>query len=141
MHLQVYLNFDGNCREALEFYKDVFKTDEPYIMTYGQQPPDPDWEVPAEMKDKIMHARLNLAGTTLMLSDIWPGMPFIVGNNVSLTIVDKDKDEIKRIYDALKEGGRVQMELQETFWSEAYANLTDKFGIEWQVSHDSGREY
>ncbi len=141
MELQVYLNFDGNCRQALEFYSKVFKTEISYIMTFGEQPPDPEWEIPEEVKDKIMHARLNLADTTVMFSDVFPGMPFTLGNNVTLTIVDKDKDEIKRLYKELAEGGTIQMELQETFWSEAYAGFTDKFGVEWQLSHDNGTVY
>ena len=73
-----------------------------------------------------------------MFSDNFPGMPFIVGNNISLTIVSDNLDEIKSFFNQLKEGGNVGMELQETFWSKCYGNVTDKFGIQWQLSYGDG---
>jgi PhnB protein len=60
-----------------------------------------------------------------------------MGNNVSLTVVSSDLAEVQRLYDRLKEGGSVEMELQETFWSKAYASVTDRFGIPWQLDLDS----
>ncbi|AEF93393.1 glyoxalase family protein [Desulfotomaculum nigrificans CO-1-SRB] len=137
MAVEVYLNFNGNCREALEFYAEVFETEQPQIMTYGQMPPDPEFTLPEEAKNLVMHARLNINGSTVMFSDVLPGMPFVVGNNISLTIASKNMDEIKSIFSKLKKGGTVGMDLQETFWSKCYGNLTDKFGIGWQVNYDS----
>ena len=63
------------------------------------------------------------------------------GNNVSLAVVSTDKNEVVSLYNALKEGGTVGMELQETFWSKAYGSLRDKYGIEWQFSLDSGETF
>lgn len=136
--VEVYLNFNGNCREAVEFYANVFGTEQPQIMTFGDTPPDPNFTLPEEAKNLVMHARLTINGSTVMFSDVFPGMPFVVGNNISLTIGSKNIEEIKSLFHKLKEGGKVGMELQETFWSKCYGNLTDKFGIGWQLNYDSG---
>jgi len=72
-----------------------------------------------------------------MFSDTPPGMPYVLGNNISLTIVSKDMDEIKSLFANLKEGGTVMMDLQETFWSKCYGYITDKFGIQWQFSYEN----
>ena len=76
-----------------------------------------------------------------MFSDVFPGMELKVGNNVSLTVVSTNRDEILNWFNRLKEGGTVQMDLQETFWSKLYGNLRDKYGIEWQFSLDSGETF
>lgn len=140
MAVDVYLNFNGNCREAAEFYAEVFETEKPEIMTFGEAPQHPDYQLPEEAKDLVMHTRLNISGSNVMFSDVFPGHPFIAGNNISLAFVSKDMDEIKSVFDKLSEGGTVVMELQETFWSKSYGSLKDKLGIEWQFSHDDGRE-
>ena len=141
MPVELYFNFDGNCREAVEFYAKVFKTEEPQIMTFGDAPPDPNFTIPAEAQHLVMHTNINIAGSRIMFSDTWPGSPFITGNNISPTIVSKDEEFIRSSFEGLKEGGTVSMELQETFWSKCYGAVKDKFGIEWQVSLDSGEQF
>ena len=138
MSVDVYLNFNGNCREAAEFYAEVFGTEKPQIMTFGETPPDPSFTLPEEAKNLVMHTRLNISGSNVMFSDVFPGMPFVQGNNVTLSIVTENLDEIKTWFNKLKEGGKVKMDLQETFWSKCYGNLTDKFGIEWQFNYGTG---
>ncbi|WP_410511909.1 VOC family protein [Paenibacillus sp. BR2-3] len=138
MAVDVYLNFNGNCREAVEFYAEVFETEEPKIMTFGDQPPNPNFVVPEAAKDLVMHSQLHIKGTTIMFSDVFPGMPFVAGNNISLVVVSKDIEEIKSLFNKLKVGGTVGMELQETFWSKCYGMLTDKLGIGWQLNYESG---
>lgn len=137
MGINVYINFDGNCKEALEFYKKAFNTDEPRIMTFKDAPPNPESPIPEEAKNRIMHAELNILGSRVMFSDIFPGMPFVSGNNITLTLMSKDIDELKNIYNKLKEDATINMELQETFWSKCFGSLTDKFGISWQLSHEA----
>ncbi|WP_226534956.1 VOC family protein [Fictibacillus halophilus] len=141
MSVDVYLNFNGNCRDAVEFYAEVFKTERPQIMTFGEAPPNPNYELPEEAKNLVMHTRLNIDGSNVMFSDTFPGMPFVEGNNVTLAIVNKDIDQIKSMYEGLKEGGEVVMELQETFWSKLYGQVTDKFGIHWQLNYDNGESF
>ncbi|MCZ8542280.1 VOC family protein [Psychrobacillus psychrodurans] len=137
MAIDVYLTFNGNCREAAEFYAEVFKTEKPEIMTFGESPQNPDYVLPEEAKDLVLHTRLNINGSNIMFSDTFPGSPFMEGNNISLAFVSKEEDMVKSAFNALKEGGRVSMELQETFWSKCYGSLRDKFGIEWQFSHET----
>jgi PhnB protein len=138
MAVEVYINFNGNCREAVEFYASVFGTEKPQIMTFGDTPPNPEFALPEEAKNLVMHTRLTISGSNVMFSDVCPGMSFVVGNNISLTINSKNIDEIKSFFNKLKEGGKVNMELQETFWSKCYGFLTDKFGVGWQFNYDSG---
>lgn len=137
MAVGVYINFNGNCREAVEFYAKAFGTEEPKIMAFGDAPPNPEFPVPEDAKKLVMHTELNISGSRVMFSDIFPGMPFTEGNNITLVINSSNVDEIKSIFNKLKEGGKVEMDLQETFWSKCYGNLTDKFGIGWQLSHNN----
>lgn len=138
MAIEVYLYFNGNCREAVEYYSEVFDSGTPRIMAYGETPENPEQPMSDEMKQRVMHATLNIEGSHVMFSDVPSDYPFTVGNNVSLTVVTRDADRIQRLYDKLKPDSVIKMELQETFWSKSYAMLTDKFGIEWQLSHDNG---
>lgn len=136
MALEVYLNFNGNCRQAVDFYSEVFNTEITQIMTFGEAPQSPDYQLPEEAKDLVMHARLTIDGNRVMFSDTFPGFPFVEGNNVSLAFVNKDIDLIQTVFDKLKQGGTVTMDLQETFWSKSYGSLKDQYGIEWQISHE-----
>ena len=138
MAVHAYLNFEGNCREAVEYYAQVFGSEKPQIMTFGDQPASPDYPLPEEAKNLVMHANIAISGSTVMFSDCFPGMPFVKGNNISLAIVSKNMDELISWFNKLKEdGGKVGMELQETSWSKCYGSIADKFGIEWQFSLES----
>ncbi|MDN4606894.1 VOC family protein [Sporosarcina highlanderae] len=136
MAIDVYLTFNGNCRQAAEFYAEVFNTEKPKIMTFGEAPQNPEYQLPENAKDLVLHTRLNINGSNVMFSDTFPGSHFVQGNNVSLAFVSNDMEEIKSTFDKLKVGGKVAMDLQETFWSKSYGSLQDKFGIEWQLSHE-----
>ena len=141
MALEMFVNFDGNCREAVEYYAKVFHAAAPKFMTYGEAPSDPEMGVSEKDMHLIMYTNLNILGTNVMFSDTAPGTGFIKGNNISLTAVTKDIDELRQLYHSLSAGGEVVMELQKTFWSDLYGMVTDKFGINWQFSHDSGKVY
>ncbi|GEB34929.1 VOC family protein [Brevibacillus parabrevis] len=136
MPIHAYLNFNGNCREAVLFYAQVFGTETPQIMTFGDTPPDPNFQMPEEAKNRVMHTHLVLAGSRVMFSDVFPGMPYVAGTNISLAIISENLDELKGYFAKLKEGGNVRMELQETFWSKCYGSVVDKFGIEWQFNYE-----
>ncbi len=136
MAVNIYINFDGNCREAVTYYAEIFGTDVPVMMTFGEGPADPAYPMPEEAKGRVMHTALEIAGTLVMFSDTFPGMPLVQGNNINLTVTTDDKGSITVWYDQLKEGGSVEMELAETFFSKWYGSLTDKYGIHWQFSHE-----
>lgn len=138
MGVEVYLVFNGNCREAVEFYKEAFNTEQPEYMTFADAPPNPDFVIPEEAKSLIMHTYLMIDGSRVMFSDNFPGMPYTVGNNISVTVVSDDEGFIRSSFEKLQAGGKVSMPLQETFWSKCFGSLKDKFGVEWQLSLDSG---
>lgn len=136
MSLNAYLRFNGNCRQAVEYYGEILGCQKQAIMTFGQFHNGSDFPMTEEVKNQVMHTFLNIAGQDVMFSDSPPGMPVIQGNNVSLAYSTKNKDEITRIFHRLKEdGGQVVMELCETFWSDCYGAITDIFGIDWQFTH------
>lgn len=137
MSIIPYLIFNGNCREAIEYYAEVFQTETPEISTFGDMPEDPEFKVPEEAKKLVLHAELQIKDSKIMFSDTFPGMPFNIGNNINLTFISKYESEIKRVFTKLQEGGKVEMELQETFWSKLYGTLTDKFGVSWQLNLSS----
>ncbi len=138
MSLNAYIRFNGNCRQAVEYYAEVFSCQKPNIMTFGQFHNESDFPMSEEIKNQVMHTFLNINGHDIMFSDIPPGMPITQGDNFSLAYSTKDKDEIARIFNRLKDdGGPVYVELQETFWSDCYGSITDIFGINWQFTHDS----
>lgn len=120
MALDIYLTFNGNCREAVEYYAEVFETEQPQIMTFGENPPNPEFPLPKEAKSLVMHTRLDIEGSNVMFSDTFPSSPFTIGNNVSLAYHSFDEDKLQKVYDQLQEGGTVEMELQETFWTKLY---------------------
>lgn len=137
MSINAYINFNGNCREAVEFYAKAFETETPRIMTFGESPPNPAFPLTEQAKKLVMHTEIVVAGNAIMFSDTFPGNPYNVGNNISLTIVSPDADILKTYFNNLKEGGTVSMEIQETFWTKCYGMLTDKFGIPWQFSQQA----
>ncbi len=136
MHFDVFFNFGGNCREALDFYAKVFKTEVKSLMTYGETPPDPNYTLNEADKDKIMYAEISFGNVNAMFMDMPSGAPLAVGNNVTPTISFDNKEEVMRVFGGLAEGGTVNEELTKTFFSELYGMVTDKFGIIWQVLYN-----
>lgn len=138
--VNVYLSFNGNCKEAFDFYKSVFGGDYPYIGTFGEMPQDENCEsLSEEDAKKIMHVTLPISKETcLMGSDIgenWSSN-FKEGNNFSISINADSKEESDRLFNALSEGGLVTMPLNNTFWGAYFGMFTDKFGINWMVNFD-----
>jgi len=124
-----YLTFDGNCREAMTFYKNCLDANLD-IFSFGDAPtPSPEGA-----KDRTMHARLSKGGANLMASDNMPGMPFTQGNNFSISIDCDSAEEIERFFNAIGENGKVTMPLQKTFWAARFGMLTDQFGISWMFN-------
>ena len=132
-----YLTFDGNCREAMEFYKESLGAElelTPFMDAQGKP------VLSADGKERTMHARLTGGGGLLMASDTMPGMPLHVGDNFSLAIQNDSVEEQDKFFAALGEGGKVTMPLQDTFWGARFGMLTDKFGINWMFNLDKAKE-
>lgn len=133
MPVRPYFMFDGNAREAIAFYEYVFDTRADPAITYGELPPNPDFPLDDDVKERIWHAKMRIGGDVVQISDILPALgSFAVGNNVDLFYINPSVEEIARIYGRLMEGGSAQVEL-DTSGPDAYANVTDKFGVSWQL--------
>lgn len=137
MKFEVFINFDGNCREAVEFYARVFKTKVRDLMTYKEAPPVPGYTVPEADRDKVMYAGIQFSNMVAMFMDMPAGMPLIKGNNIIPTLSMSDKEEVKRVFRELAASGRIDHELEKTFYSELYGMVTDRFGVSWQFLYMS----
>ncbi|MGE5589402.1 MAG: VOC family protein [Bacillota bacterium] len=132
--LNPYLVLDGNAREAVAFYQKALEAQLIGIQAFGDMPPNPDQPLPPGVSDRVMHAQLKVGDTDLMFSDTFPGMPYQVGSNVTIAIITDDAATARRYFEALADGGRVDMPIQETHWSPAYGQLVDRYGVVWQIS-------
>ncbi len=131
-----YLNFNGNCEDAFNFYKSVFGGEFTYIGRFGEMPESEDYKLAEADKNKVMHVSLPIGSSILMGSDCggdW-APTFKQGNNFSVSISAESKEEADKIFDALSEGGKITMPLENTFWGDYFGMLTDKFGINWMMS-------
>lgn len=128
--LTPYLFFNGNCREALDFYKECFGG-ELQLMTYGDAPEDSPF--PKGDKDNIMHGCLTKGTFSLMASDNPMAAP-VPGDNVHLSIECDTMPEIQKLFKALGDEGVIKMPLEDTFWGAHFGMLIDKFGIHWMLS-------
>jgi len=128
--ITAYLNFDGNCREAMEFYQRCFGG-ELQVMTWAEA----EIESPPEAKNRVLHAHLARGEMILMASDTNPGEPFQPGNNVWLSVECESDAEVDPLYPKLLEGGRDVMAPHDAFWGARFAMLTDRFGVHWMLNH------
>jgi len=127
------MNFDGNCKEAVKFYADVFGTIPGKTMTYSEMPGDSQY-MKSEYADKIMYTDLQIAGTTVMFSDVPWDTKHTAGTNIVMSPGSTDEDEVRRWFNGLQAGGQVIMPLGETFFSKLYGMVIDKYGICWNVT-------
>jgi PhnB protein len=129
--LNAYLNFDGNCADAMRFYEGILggKLD---IMTFGQSPMCD--QMPPGSGDRVMHARLAVDGGVLMASDSMPGQPYQGIKGCGLALTYPQVDDAQRVFDALAEGGRVDMPMDKTFWAEAFGMVVDRYGLLWLIN-------
>lgn len=134
--VHVYLNFPGTAKQAFQFYETVFGTKIAMSQTFGETSFVPN--VPAAVKDKIMHVQLPLTDSVqLMGSDVVEGLspPVTFGNNFSVSVVANDKAEADRVFSALSgSGGKVNMPLANAPWGPYFGMCVDPFGINWMVS-------
>jgi PhnB protein len=127
-----YLNFDGTCRQAMEFYKKCLGA-ELQLIPFSEVP----GALPPEAKgaeNRIMHALLTKGPVRLMASDSLPGMDFRQGNNVWVSLHCESVPEAETVFAAFSEKAKIGMPLQETFWAARYGMLTDQFGIGWMFN-------
>lgn len=134
MHLNTYLTFNGDCRDAFAFYQRCLGGEIVAMQPYSEAPDSE--EIPSESRDRIMHARLVVDGQVLMGSDTTPQCPLAYEGikGAQLTINVKTPEEAEKIFHALADNGTVQMPLEETFWAVRFGMLIDKFGVPWLIN-------
>lgn len=133
MKLSTYLNFDGNTREAFEFYAGLFGGRIVAMKTFGETPGCEN--MPEVDRDKIMHARLEIGGDALMATDATSQYPYRK-IHCAYVVFDADgPEDAERIFAALAAGGEVEMPMQETFWAHRYGITVDRFGVPWMINH------
>lgn len=133
MQIQPYLFFDGRCEEAAEFYKQALGAEVTFLLRFKDGPGGAEADqVPPDSADKVMHMSLRIGGDTVLASDgHCTGRPSFQG--FSLTLSVKDGNEALRLFEALADGGQVQMPLTQTFFSPRFGMVSDRFGVSWMV--------
>ena len=140
-----YLNFDGNCAEAMAFYAKLFGGQIMHQMTFGEMPPCEGMPpLPESAKSRLMHAQLQVGAQSLMASDTLPAVPgmdpeacgggYRKPQGMWVSIGVETEAEGKRVFDGLTEGGQVTMPFSKTFWSPGFGMVTDRFGTPWMVN-------
>ena len=131
MKMTTYVNFPGTCAEAFRFYETHLGGKVSMMMTHGQAP-EPSRVNPAQ-KDAVLHARISIGGTELMGADIPSAEPM---RSAYLSLGVESDAEAERVFAALSDGGEVFMPMQETFFATRFAQLRDRFGINWMIMHE-----
>lgn len=131
MQLNPYLHFDGQCEAAFRFYEKCLGGKIGLMKTHADMPAENS--VPPEWRDKILHARMTVAGGVLMGSDA-PPEHYRNPQGFSVSLSFDEPEEADRVFHALAEGGSVRMPIQKTFWAARFGMLVDRFSIPWMIS-------
>jgi PhnB protein len=137
MQVQPYLFFEGRCEEAIELYRKALGAEVVMLMRMKDSPePPPPGMMPPGTEDKVMHASFRVGDTVVMASDgRSSGHPEFKG--VSLSISAPTESRAHQMFNALADGGKVQMPLGKTFFSPCFGMVADRFGVSWMVIVDS----
>jgi len=128
--LSPYLNFNGDCEEAMQFYQSILggKLEISRFSDFGAT------GVPADYASKVMHSTLTNGSMTFMASDAAPGRPVNFGDSVQVSLAGKDEAALTKAFEALSAGGTVTMPLEKQVWGDQFGMLTDKYDIHWMVN-------
>jgi len=129
MRLDAYVNYRGNCEEAFRFYEQHLNGKISGLVRHGEQP---NPTIPTDWKGKVLHARIEIAGTVLMGADIPHAEPM---RSAYLTLTLDREEDAERIYTVLTDGGEVFMKLEKTPFANRFAMLRDRFGTSWMLLH------
>lgn len=129
--LNPYLLFNGNAGRALELYQSALGATIQNVTRYGDIPNN---QQPPENRDRVMHAVLSIGAGVLMLSDVPPGESPAPGRAIQICLDFDDPLEQQSKFDALAQGGTVDLPVAETFWSAKFGMLTDAFGVRWMFN-------
>ena len=131
--IQPYLFFNGNCEEAIEFYRKALGAEVEMMMRFKESPePQPPGTVPPGFDNKIMHASFRVGQTTVMASD-GCSADKVSFQGFSLSLSVPNEAEVDRAFNALADAGQVKMPLTKTFWSPRFGMVEDRFGVGWMI--------
>ena len=136
MKVQAYITFGGRCEEALEFYKKSVGAEVSGLMRWKESP-EADMKGPPGWEEKVMNASFRIGETHLMADDGYVGQATPEFKGMTLALSAASDADTRRLFDALVEGGIVQMPLAKTFWTSSFGMLQDKFGVPWMVMTES----
>jgi PhnB protein len=131
MQLNPYLSFNGNCEAALKFYQKVLGAKIEATYNYGGGPEE--MQIPADYKNKLMHAQITVDGEMLMAADAPPGH-YQKPQGFSVSLQVEDPNDAEKRFKALAEGGTVTMPFGKTFFAKGFGMCIDQFGIPWMVN-------
>jgi len=132
LKLTPYVTVEGRAKEAIEFYVQAIGAEVLSLATYGDMPNMPN-TFTDDMKSLVAHARLQVGGSELMISDSPGGSPLGNGKRVTICITTNSVEQSKRIFEALRQDGQVNIPFQEEVFSPGFGDVTDKFGVTFQV--------
>jgi PhnB protein len=135
--LYTYLNYGGNCAQAFRFYEEHLGGHITMMTRHGEQPNPVG--VPAEWKDAVLHARIELGDTVVMGADIPPDR-FQPIRSAYLALIAGSAEEAERLYGLLSDGGQIFMKMEKTFFANRFAMLRDRFGTSWMLLHEPAGE-
>lgn len=141
--LHAYLNFDGTCEAAFQFYQAVFGGKISGFFRYDSMPPDSNMVIPDDVKNRILHTSLAInEHSVLMGSDIYQGFGQTLthGNSTYIMLDTDTAEQAKELYEKLSVNGNIEMELAEQFFAEQYASFQDQFGIWWMIHYEGNKK-
>lgn len=130
--LTPYINLEGRAKEAIQFYEQTIGAEILSLATYGDMPNMPD-TFTDDLKGLVAHAKLRVGESELMFSDAPWGSPIETGKRVTICITTNDVEKSRRIFEALQQDGHVNMPFQEESFSPGFGDVTDKFGVTFQI--------
>lgn len=133
MRCSPHLCFDGQCEAAFRVYHELLGGRLTTLLKYGESPMA--GQVPAQYRDRIIHATLDLGDQELLGADVFPE-DYRQPQGFFVTLGIEEYDRAKTVFEALAEGGQVRMPFQETFWSPGFGVVIDRFGIPWEIHRE-----
>lgn len=134
--LNPYLNFDGQCEEAMRFYAAAFKAKLGEVMRFRDMPME-GVDLPEAEADRVMHVSFPVGAGALMASDILPSMghSLTIGNHNHVSIHPDRREEADHLFGALSKGGQVEMPMMDAPWGDYFGSFKDRYGVSWMVNH------
>lgn len=134
--LEVYLNFNGNAREAAAYYAEAFGGEVTAMMNFDQMPKEDQQGMDPMMNNRVVHANVSIFAGQIMMSDTWMGEEATHGNALHILLSHSDHDKIRTVFDNLAKDGQVIQALEPAFFSPLFGQVTDKYGFSWMMMSD-----